>query len=131
VPLFEKMLCINWLGDILAVESGYEEGCKWGARQKPTDFSINIPPCLTARLQAGIHPTCLRRVLCPSRKARKKNSAAGVSNSLVGGLYHQCGGCPSNAKSGLLPRLPLFRLKEVGNILGGLCRATPLWEANK
>ena len=32
VPLFEKMLCINMLGDILAVESGYEEGCKWGAR---------------------------------------------------------------------------------------------------
>ena len=44
VPLFEKILCINGLGDILAVESGYEEGCKRGARQKPTDFSINIPP---------------------------------------------------------------------------------------
>jgi hypothetical protein len=29
VPPFEKMLFINWLGDILAVESGYEEGCKW------------------------------------------------------------------------------------------------------
>jgi len=26
------MLRINGLGDILAVESGYEEGCKWGAR---------------------------------------------------------------------------------------------------
>jgi len=128
VPLFEKMLSINGLGDILAVESGYEEGCKRGARQKPTDFSINITPCLTARLQAGIHPTCLRRVLCPSRKARKK-SAAG--DSLGGGLYHQCGGCPSNDKSGFLLRLPLFRLKEVGNILGGLCRATPLWKASK
>ena len=44
VPLFEKVLSINILGDILAVESGYEEGCKWGARQKPTDFSISIPP---------------------------------------------------------------------------------------
>lgn len=32
VPLFEKMLRINVLGDILAVESGYEEGCKRGAR---------------------------------------------------------------------------------------------------
>lgn len=31
VPLFEKMLRINVLGDILAVESGYEEGCKRGA----------------------------------------------------------------------------------------------------
>ncbi len=31
VPLFEKMFSINVLGDILAVESGYEEGCKWGA----------------------------------------------------------------------------------------------------
>ena len=28
VPLFETMLSINWPGDILAVESGYEEGCK-------------------------------------------------------------------------------------------------------
>ena len=32
VPLFEKMLRINMLSDILAVESGYEEGCEWGAR---------------------------------------------------------------------------------------------------
>jgi len=32
VPLFEKMLSINGLGDILAMESGYEEGCKWGAK---------------------------------------------------------------------------------------------------
>lgn len=31
VPLFEKILCINGLDDILAVESGYEEGCKRGA----------------------------------------------------------------------------------------------------
>jgi len=31
VSLFEKMLRINLLGDILAVESGYEDGCKWGA----------------------------------------------------------------------------------------------------
>jgi len=28
----EKMLCINVLGDILAVESGYEQGCKRGAK---------------------------------------------------------------------------------------------------
>ena len=42
VPLFEKMLSINGLGDILAVESGYEEGCKRGARQKPTDFSRSV-----------------------------------------------------------------------------------------
>ena len=34
VPLFEKMLSINGLGDILAVESGYEEGCRWGATLK-------------------------------------------------------------------------------------------------
>jgi hypothetical protein len=34
LPLFEKILCINGLGDILAVESGYEEGCKWGARKQ-------------------------------------------------------------------------------------------------
>jgi DNA gyrase subunit A len=32
VPLFEKILCINGLGDILAVESGYEEGCRWGGK---------------------------------------------------------------------------------------------------
>jgi len=32
VPLFEKILCIYELGDILAVESGYEEGCKRGAK---------------------------------------------------------------------------------------------------
>jgi len=43
VPLFENLpaeqrtaqagiLSINELCDILAVESGYEEGCKWGAR---------------------------------------------------------------------------------------------------
>jgi len=38
VPLFEKILRINGLGDILAVESGYEEGCKWGARKGSTDF---------------------------------------------------------------------------------------------
>jgi len=31
VPLFEKMLRIYGLAYILAVESGYEEGCKWGA----------------------------------------------------------------------------------------------------
>ncbi len=60
----------------------------------------------------------LRRVFCPSRKARKK-SAAGVLNPLGGGLYHQCGGYPSNGKSGFLPRLPLFRLREVGSILAG------------
>jgi hypothetical protein len=35
VPLFEKMLRINGLGDILAVESGYEEGCFWGANKPP------------------------------------------------------------------------------------------------
>jgi len=34
VRLFEKILRINWLGDILKVESGYEEGCKRGAKQK-------------------------------------------------------------------------------------------------
>ena len=38
VPLFEKMLSINGLGDILAVESGYEEGCKWGARLSGRTF---------------------------------------------------------------------------------------------
>jgi len=31
VPLFKKIIVYNGLGDILAVESGYEEGCKWGA----------------------------------------------------------------------------------------------------
>lgn len=35
VPLFEKIFCINGLGDIQAVESGYEEGCEWGAKKKP------------------------------------------------------------------------------------------------
>ena len=35
VPFFERLLCINGIGDILAVGSGYEEGCKWGARLKP------------------------------------------------------------------------------------------------
>ncbi len=43
VPLFDKMLRINVLGDILAVESGYEEGCKWGAGQKPTEKSGLCP----------------------------------------------------------------------------------------
>jgi len=35
VSFFEKMLSINGLGDILAVESGYEEGCKWGDFNPP------------------------------------------------------------------------------------------------
>lgn len=39
VPLFEKMLRINMLGDILAVESGYEEGCRWGANKTPPSSS--------------------------------------------------------------------------------------------
>jgi hypothetical protein len=34
VSLFEKMLRINVLGDILAAESGYEEGCRRGASYK-------------------------------------------------------------------------------------------------
>ena len=38
VSLFEKMLRINMLGDILAVESGYEEGCRWGARLSGRTF---------------------------------------------------------------------------------------------
>jgi len=31
VPLFEKMLSIKALDDILTVKSGYEEGCRWGS----------------------------------------------------------------------------------------------------
>ena len=43
VPLFEKMLRINMLGDILAVESGYEEGCARGTRiAKPSAITLGF-----------------------------------------------------------------------------------------
>ncbi len=71
--------------------------------------------------ESGSHRLPAPRPLSFQESPQKTARQAGVSSSLGGGLYHQCGGCPSNDKSGFLPRLPLFRLKEVGSILGGLC----------
>jgi len=60
VPLFEKILCINGLGDILAVESGYEEGCKRGAKQikgleksNPFFFGSNVTQRVTFQNPTG------------------------------------------------------------------------------
>ena len=43
MPLFEKILCINGLGYILAVKSGYEEGCKRGAIDSLTGIVYRHP----------------------------------------------------------------------------------------
>lgn len=43
VLFFEKLFRINGLGDILAVESGYEEGCEWGVTWSMARFLPGRP----------------------------------------------------------------------------------------
>ena len=75
VPLFEKILCINGLGDILAVESGYEEGCRWGASKQSADLSGSRLPQGPEGFPPGL---CCFSAIMPTRVKLDSNSKCNI-----------------------------------------------------